>query len=267
MLTPGEIVELLEHPERVDDKTLDGVRETVRAFPSFHAARLLLLENLHFIGSPAYEAEAGRALLYLPCADRLKDFLEEADELRRKGMLAGDRTMILLNRYFGDSVAADDDILPENGAAQQDYLASVAELPDTSDAGNTEIKSGLSATDRMLNSIFGDGGTELAFDLTPDADDISATYIASHDGAEPDSANPVPVDRTDITDQSENAETHLDESLFTETLAGIYIKQHRYREAIEIIRSLSLTFPNKSSYFADQIRYLEKIVEVNKQKE
>lgn len=56
----------------------------------------------------------------------------------------------------------------------------------------------------------------------------------------------------------------LDDSYFTETLARIYLKQRRYAKALEIIKSLYLNFPNKSIYFADQIRYLEKLVRIIK---
>lgn len=51
-----------------------------------------------------------------------------------------------------------------------------------------------------------------------------------------------------------------DTSLLTESLAKIYIKQHRYEKALEIIMSLSLNFPEKSVYFADQIRFLRKLI-------
>ena len=55
-------------------------------------------------------------------------------------------------------------------------------------------------------------------------------------------------------------EESLDESYFTETLAKIYIKQRKYSRALEIIRSLYLQFPEKNAYFADQIRFLEKLI-------
>jgi hypothetical protein len=47
---------------------------------------------------------------------------------------------------------------------------------------------------------------------------------------------------------------------FTETLARIYLKQRRYEKALEIIKSLSLKYPEKSIYFADQIRFIEKLI-------
>ena len=51
-----------------------------------------------------------------------------------------------------------------------------------------------------------------------------------------------------------------DDSYFTETLAKIYIKQHKYSKALEIITNISLKFPEKSIYFADQIRFLKKLI-------
>ena len=46
----------------------------------------------------------------------------------------------------------------------------------------------------------------------------------------------------------------------TETLARIYIRQKKYSQALTIIKRLSLTFPKKSVYFADQIRFLEYLI-------
>ena len=57
-----------------------------------------------------------------------------------------------------------------------------------------------------------------------------------------------------------------DESYFTETLARIYIKQRRYSKALEIIKRLSLNYPKKNAYFADQIRFLEKLIIINNNK-
>jgi len=51
-----------------------------------------------------------------------------------------------------------------------------------------------------------------------------------------------------------------DPSMLTESLAKIYIRQRRYSKAYEIIEGLSLKYPEKSIYFADQLRFLQKLM-------
>ena len=63
-----------------------------------------------------------------------------------------------------------------------------------------------------------------------------------------------------MEEDHKNAETPPDDSFFTETLAKIYIKQGRYSKALEIIKRLNLNYPKKNAYFADQIRFLEKLI-------
>jgi len=67
-------------------------------------------------------------------------------------------------------------------------------------------------------------------------------------------------------DSAEKGEKEGEEGYFTETLARIYIKQGRYSKALEIIRKLSLQYPKKNAYFADQIRFLEKLIINNNKK-
>ena len=57
-----------------------------------------------------------------------------------------------------------------------------------------------------------------------------------------------------------NESTQNDDSMLSESLAKMYIARHKYSKALEIIESINLNFPEKSIYFADQIRFLRKIV-------
>ncbi|MBR4119656.1 MAG: hypothetical protein IKK64_06215 [Bacteroidales bacterium] len=52
----------------------------------------------------------------------------------------------------------------------------------------------------------------------------------------------------------------IEEEFLTESLAHIYIKQRKYERALEIIKEISLKNPEKNIYFADQIRFLEKLI-------
>ena len=63
-----------------------------------------------------------------------------------------------------------------------------------------------------------------------------------------------------VEEEPENGENAPNEGIFTETLARIYIKQGKYSQALEIIQRLSLVYPKKNAYFADQIRFLKKLI-------
>jgi len=45
----------------------------------------------------------------------------------------------------------------------------------------------------------------------------------------------------------------------TETLAHVYLEQKKYEKAITAFHILSLKYPEKSSFFANQIEEIEKL--------
>lgn len=54
-----------------------------------------------------------------------------------------------------------------------------------------------------------------------------------------------------------------DAALMTETLAKVYLEQKKYENAIQAYRILSLKYPEKSGFFADQIKRIQ-ILQKNK---
>ncbi|SFD12265.1 hypothetical protein [Algibacter pectinivorans] len=60
-----------------------------------------------------------------------------------------------------------------------------------------------------------------------------------------------------------NAQMIQPEALMTETLARIYVEQKNYKKAIQSYKILSLKYPEKSSFFANQIKAVEHIQEQN----
>ncbi|ASV30675.1 hypothetical protein [Maribacter cobaltidurans] len=52
--------------------------------------------------------------------------------------------------------------------------------------------------------------------------------------------------------------------LMTETLARVYLEQKKYKKAIQAYKILSLKYPEKSSFFADRIKSVQKIQQENK---
>ena len=67
-------------------------------------------------------------------------------------------------------------------------------------------------------------------------------------------------EKAEIADDVIDNPTQNDDSMLSESLAKMYIARHKYLKALEIIEQLSLNYPEKSIYFADQIRFLKKLV-------
>ncbi len=74
---------------------------------------------------------------------------------------------------------------------------------------------------------------------------------------EPKAAEPVP--QPEAATAPESAATPADSSL-SESLARIFIGRGSYGRALEIISDLAARFPEKNPFYADQIRYLQKLV-------
>ena len=87
---------------------------------------------------------------------------------------------------------------------------------------------------------------------------------------------PIPTDSLAVTQSLQNTfrsissnvlpsvvEIDVTETIFTESLAKIYIKQKQYDKAKRIFERLNLKFPEKSSYFADQIKNIDKLITNN----
>lgn len=70
----------------------------------------------------------------------------------------------------------------------------------------------------------------------------------------PRPAAPAPADHPVAVAES------ADDTSLSESLAKIYIRRRRYDKAFEIIHNLSLKNPKKSVYFADQLRFLRKLM-------
>ena len=67
------------------------------------------------------------------------------------------------------------------------------------------------------------------------------------------------ANKVNLAEQSTTAH----ESLMTETLAKVYLEQKNYKKAIQAYKILILKNPEKSGFFADQIRAIEKLQDTN----
>ena len=247
-----DIKELINHPEQLDRDTLYELRSLLALYPYYQTARLLMLHNLYLLHDPTFDEELRRAAIYI--TDRRVLFqMIEAVHYRlcpaKTTALASpsssvpsspeSRTLSLIDSFLEsmprESETADEKKKkkrkPTPADAAVDYVAYLLETEGDIPTEDVPEMKGQDLIDSFINNDKGRIILSEEPTLTPQLD------------------NP--------TEESENA---TDEGYFTETLARIYIKQGRYSKALEIIRRLSLVYPKKNAYFADQIRFLEKLI-------
>lgn len=259
-----DVVELIGHPEMLSKDTLYGLRELVARYPYYHAARLLFLQNLFLLHDASFGDELRKAALYIPDRSVIFKMVEgknyeihptpvhtAAEESEEEE--GGDRTQSLIEQFLSgipdkETVGISAPLPGTKKVAvdpSKDYMAYLLQMEDAEEAeAEPEEKEGsekAQRSDELLDGFLDRSDDKLVLQDHPEY----VPEVAPTEGTE------------------ENA---LDECYFTETLAKIYIKQGRYEKAIEIIRKLNLNYPKKNSYFADQIRFLQKLIINNKYK-
>lgn len=69
----------------------------------------------------------------------------------------------------------------------------------------------------------------------------------------------IKIDNKSEVKSSFKIDQKIKDELITETLAKIYVKQEKFNKAIKAYEILSLKYPKKSSFFADQINDIKKL--------
>ena len=235
------LYEWIKHPESLNRETLYELRTLLAHYPYFQTARLLYLKNLYLLHDITFGDELRRAALFL--ADRRILFsLVEGEHYTLKALekqqvtddASGvDRTLSLIDAFLSS--------LPEEPSAPgiitlpieaaTDYTTYLMQEPQEESAASE-------AAPKMKGQEWIDNFLEKSEEQP---------LIAS-------------VAEEEEEESEKIEEEPEEESYFTETLAKIYVKQQRYSKALEIITRLNLKYPEKNAYFADQIRFLEKLI-------
>ena len=238
------ITEYIDNQKSGGQTAQKQLRQLVERYPYYQAARLLLLRSLYETHDPSFGQELRRAALYVPSrrvlynlieADRLKPQPEaKVHRYEDDGDDAIDRTNSLITNFLSN--LPEEEEKPKRRArttvdASTDYMGYMMQLESDTNGGEREenIAYGQHILDNFL--------------------ELGKITIQDH-----------PDEELQRPEEASNNE------VLTETLAQIYIKQGKYDKALEIIQRLSLKYPKKNRYFADQIRYLEKIIANNNNK-
>ena len=235
------IIRYIDHPELLDRNTLYELRLLVSRYPYFDVARILMLKNLYLLHDDELGKELRNAALFLksrwPLFDLMVGYGAVVSNDEAPDEMTVDRTMSLIDAFL-DTVPSDSFSLEAEGAAAVDYVSVYLKENSTTSAFVPELRG-----QSLIDDFLANGNERISLDLN------------------------IGVGESQLSGEEPNCEIQFTEqSFFTETLANIYIKQGKYEKALEIIKRLCLEYPNKNRYFADQIRFLEKILKYTKGK-
>ena len=238
----------------MNKETLYELRSLVALYPYYQPARLLMLKNMYLLHDSSFDEELQRASIYISDRNALFNLVEiphykqqetdtqqhtQQDETKRS-------TLSIIDNYldsteleqpsyeFGNNDAP---TKPTPADATVDYVAYLMKTEHMEDRSATEQQPQMKGQN-LIDDFINDSQGRITLQETP-------TY-------------------TPPSEENDEEQSTTDEGYFTETLAQIYIKQGRYSKALEIIQRLNLNYPKKNAYFADQIRFLKKLIINNK---
>ena len=229
--------------------------QLIERYPYYQAARLLWLRSLFEAHDASFGQELRRASVYVPSRRVLYELIE-ADRLKPQPESkiqhaeteiddTTDRTYSLIDNFLSTNVEQAE--TAQSGRkkkakptvdAATDYVSYMLQIEEDSaqtPAQDEEVEASYGQT--ILDQFLEQG--KIVIQEHPD-EELQKPQI-----------------------EAENAPKN---EVLTETLARIYIKQGKYDKALEIIQRLSLKYPKKNRYFADQMRYLEKLIVNNNNK-
>lgn len=238
-----QVIDYIRQPENLDSQSLEHLRGIVEKYPYYHAARILLLKALYQMHDPSFDEQLRKAAIYVPARNTLFQMFQApsltpdsptkrtARAEHAEGMTK--RTDSLIDTFLDTIPKSPQNTTPRIVDATVDYMAYLMQMETGTSTTNAPRMTGQEYIDDFLIK------NEGRFDL----EDLPA-------GETPQGMP--------------EAKNDMGTGILTEAMARIYIKQGKFDKAIEIIRRISLKYPKKNRYFADQIRFLEKLI-INQQ--
>ncbi len=259
------IIDYIRRPDTIDDDAIAQLQALTLEYPYFHVARILLLQALYKKHDAAYDETLRRTAILVPSREAIFHLTEEAHythaEERKRYDDSDDapesRTVSLIDNFLEAQIPATPASHPIDAA--QDYIGYL--LQRESQQGRQRQEALPMNGGGVVEDFLENGSGRIVLIDKHDEENLpeDATGRAAGEniGDEHEESHP---------DEDNTTKNDANNEILTEIMAGIYIKQGKYENAVKIIRQLSLKYPKKNRYFADQIRFLEKLILNNKHK-
>ena len=277
-----EITYLLQHPAEITQEQTTALKEVLQQYPYFQAARAIRLKGLKNANSLHYNKELKVTAAYTTDRSVLFDLIT-SEEFNQNQISEQIRKQEQLEKEEAKKAEQEETSGEDNLSLDKALKMKIKESEQVFDpelfmrfekkekeTKVTDLQLGKPLDfDRQENHSFTEW-LKLA-SATPiereeeepeEQDDAKARKFDLISEFIAKSPKIVPSKTTKKVNLAEENQTSP-ESLMTETLARVYLEQKNYKKAIQAYKILILKNPEKSGFFADQIRAIEKLQENN----
>lgn len=258
-----EFTKILHNPNLLNKDDSDSLEDIIQEFPYFQAARVLHLNLLKKQSSFKYNAALKKTAAYTTDRSILFDFITTDDFIMENYISTKDQP-----QQENKTVASE----PESDIRTNDHheteiketkTVSLSEEAGTKPGKTLPIGKPISfkrddsfSFNEWLNltsmtPVREDKTDKKQTKSSVQTNDLIDKFISTNPKIKPSGSS-------DVTDHS-HIGTLENDNLMTETLAHVYLEQKKYTKAITAFRILSLKYPEKSSFFANQIEEIEKL--------
>lgn len=255
------LTELINNPHLLDKQTLYDLREMVAQYPYCQPARMLMLKNLYILHDTSFDDELRRAAVWMPDRSKLFDLVEakhyelasQEQETQQKADTSRTESLIdnFLSQLPDEEQQGEKKQKPLPWYASNDYMQLL--LDDEEPLQPLPKQKDRSRHDSIIDGFLSQGGKMTLAEIT--AEEEKAIVDAIQLTTEEDDFVEQPA-------QSVLKKKMYENPSISEDLAQKYIKQGNYSRAKDIITQLNLENSEKNLYFADQIRFLDKLIKL-----
>jgi len=283
-----DLAYLLENSASVTRESTAELESILKKYPFFQAARAIHLKGLYSKESETYNANLKKTAAYTVDRSVLFDFITSKDfnqdrialQIKKQEDFLNNITVFEPQEVFGyRSIAIDEAIKmkkDESDKVMDPFLFERAASNVTEDGTNTieepkevqapaELGTPLNFDDSEAHSFSEWLRLTSAKPIERESEENVKSRDRKFELIDDFIAKSPKIKPSKSTTSSNIAldRTIPPEALMTETLARVYLEQKNYKKAIQAYKILILKNPEKSGFFADQIRAIKKLQENN----
>ena len=284
-----ELTYLFENSASVGTQETGELENLLKEYPYFQAARAIYLKGLYTQNSFKYNLALKKTAAFTLDRSVLFDFISSTDfnqdkvalQIKKQEDNLRDIIVFEPQEVFGNK------IISINDAIKMKITESAQVLdPDLFEPALTRPSEEIEVSEKKPSEEIPDMGSPLNFNASEAhsfSEWLSLTKAKPIDRISEDSKKTIDskLRKSELIDDFISKSPKLKpnksspttniaperilppEGLMTETLARVYLEQKNYKKALQAYKILSLKSPEKSGFFADQIRAIKKLQENN----